>query len=204
MNSDTTNMEYEASLEQREELLLTREQDLEKQQRRIDNLLSEIVYLEWFRAQEARKLKHLSGLDLGDLDVDELQQLKSTIQKASERVQKALDRRKAEEAVAEGQNTFRCPIGLGLMRDPVVAADGHSYERKNIEAWFKSSQFEYHPVKSPMTNDQLNDTTLLPNHALKSVLQEAVDDKIASMRAGERAVSPPTEVDETVGTVRTC
>ena len=42
MNSDTTNMEYEASLEQREELLLTREQDLEKQQRRIDNLLSEI------------------------------------------------------------------------------------------------------------------------------------------------------------------
>jgi hypothetical protein len=90
------------------------------------------------------------------------------------------------------------------MRDPVVAADGHSYERKNIEAWFKSSQFEYHPVKSPMTNDQLNDTTLLPNHALKSVLQEAVDDKIASMRAGERAVSPPTEVDETVGTVRTC
>ena len=55
-----------------------------------------------------------------------------------------------------------------------------------------------------MTNIQLDDTKLIPNHALKSVIRDAVDNKIASMRARERAASPPAEVDESVGTVRTC
>jgi len=73
------------------------------------------------------------------------------------------------------------------MMDPVVAADGHTYERDKIEAWFASPQFADRPVKSPMTNIQLDNTTLIPNHALKCVIQDAVDDKIASMRARERA-----------------
>ena len=92
------------------------------------------------------------------------------------------DHRKAEEAVAEGQNTFRRPIGLGLMKDPVVAADGHTYERDKIEAWFASSEFSDLPVKSPKTNLLLEHTMLIPNHALQSVIQDAVDNKIASMR----------------------
>ena len=31
---------------------------------------------------------------------------------------------------------FFCPISLELMRDPVMAYDGHSYERAAIERWF--------------------------------------------------------------------
>jgi hypothetical protein len=146
----------------------------------------------------------LRGLHLEGLDVHELQQLNNTIQEASELVQQALERRKAEEAVAECQNTFRCPIGLGFMKDPVVAADGHTYERKQIEAWFASPQFSDLPVKSPKTNVPLEHTMLIPNHALKSVSLDAVDKTIASMRPRERAASPPAEVDESVGTVRTC
>jgi len=146
----------------------------------------------------------LRGLHLGDLDVDELQQLNSTIQEASRLVQQALERREAEEVVATGQNKFVCPIGIELLKDPVVAADGHTYERDKIEAWFASPQFAGRPVKSPMTNIQLDDTKLIPNHALKSVIRDAVDNKIASMRARERAASLPAEVDESVGTVRTC
>jgi hypothetical protein len=30
-----------------------------------------------------------------------------------------------------------CPIGQTIMNDPVVAADGHTYERKNILQWFQ-------------------------------------------------------------------
>ena len=101
----------------------------------------------------------------------------------------------AEEAVAEGQNTFRCPIGLGLMKDPVVAADGHTYERDKIEAWFASSEFSDLPVKSPKTNLLLEHTMLIPNHALQSVIQDAVDNKIASMRPRERSASPPDFID---------
>jgi len=152
--------------------------------------------------QNTRNPDH--GLHLRDLDVDKLEQLNNTIQEASKLVQQALKRRKAEEAVAEGQNTFRCPIGLRLMKDPVVAADGHTYEREQIEAWFASSEFSDLPVKSPKTNLLLEHTMLISNHALRSVIQDAVDKTIASMRPRERAASPPAKVDESVGTVRTC
>ena len=32
---------------------------------------------------------------------------------------------------------FLCPIGCSTMRDPVFLADGHSYERANIDAWIE-------------------------------------------------------------------
>jgi hypothetical protein len=30
---------------------------------------------------------------------------------------------------------YFCPISMEMMEDPVVAADGHSYERAEIEKW---------------------------------------------------------------------
>jgi SUMO ligase MMS21 Smc5/6 complex component len=30
-----------------------------------------------------------------------------------------------------------CPISFQLMTDPVVATDGHTYQRDAIEAWIK-------------------------------------------------------------------
>ena len=43
------------------------------------------------------------------------------------------------------------------MTDPVVAADGHTYERAAIEAWLKSHQ------TSPMTREPLAHKNLVPN-----------------------------------------
>jgi hypothetical protein len=43
---------------------------------------------------------------------------------------------------------FKCPIGRNIMRDPVIAADGHVYDRVNIINWFEISG----GTKSPMTN----------------------------------------------------
>ncbi len=37
-----------------------------------------------------------------------------------------------EAAVPDG---FECPLTMDLMADPVVAADGQSYERAAIERW---------------------------------------------------------------------
>mmetsp|Transcript_23170 Transcript_23170/g.39216 ORF Transcript_23170/g.39216 Transcript_23170/m.39216 type:complete len:472 (-) Transcript_23170:322-1737(-) len=70
---------------------------------------------------------------------------------------------------------FLCPITQEKMNDPVIAQDGHTYERKAIEAWFSTSSM------SPMTNAQLpnGNKTLLPNFNLKSQIssweQESVD-----------------------------
>jgi hypothetical protein len=61
-----------------------------------------------------------------------------------------------------------CPITSDVMVDPVVAADGYSYERQAIEEWFRRGGGGGQP-RSPTTNVVLSDTRLLPNHNLRSL-----------------------------------
>ena len=43
-----------------------------------------------------------------------------------------------------------CPISHVLMADPVIAADGYSYERSAIEAWFREVlALGLHPTPNP-------------------------------------------------------
>ena len=56
------------------------------------------------------------------------------------------------------------------MVDPVVAMDGHTYERSNIVNWFKSKK------TSPMTRAAMK-TNLVPNQAIKSQIMEYLDRK---------------------------
>ena len=64
---------------------------------------------------------------------------------------------------------YRCPITYQIMEDPVVALDGHSYERKAIEEWFNRC------TRSPMTNQVLVATTVMPNHTLKKLISTFVE-----------------------------
>jgi len=61
-------------------------------------------------------------------------------------------------------NAFLCPITHDIMRDPVVSADGHTYERSAIEHWLQRSR------KSPMTGQILRYSALYPNQALRNLL----------------------------------
>lgn len=61
-----------------------------------------------------------------------------------------------------------CPITNEIMQDPVVAADGHTYEREAIETWFRRRN------TSPMTN-QVIAPTLLPNFAVRSLIASLGD-----------------------------
>jgi len=62
-----------------------------------------------------------------------------------------------------------CPITLDVYVDPVVAADGNTYERKAIEEWFKKSG---EAPRSPMTNEPLPNTNLIPNHFVRSIIPD--------------------------------
>ncbi|ETV72048.1 hypothetical protein H257_12845 [Aphanomyces astaci] len=62
--------------------------------------------------------------------------------------------------------SFVCPISQEVMKDPVVACDGHSYEREDIERWFAQK------VTSPATNAPLPSSRLVPNHSLRFAIQE--------------------------------
>ena len=59
-----------------------------------------------------------------------------------------------------------CPITQMPMIDPLLAADGHSYERQSILRWLEQRQ------TSPVTGAPLGHTFLTPNHALRAVITE--------------------------------
>ncbi len=64
-------------------------------------------------------------------------------------------------------NEWLCPITLQVMRDPVIGADGHTYERDAIEAWLQQS------TTSPVTRQRLSSNQLTPNIALRSLIESA-------------------------------
>ncbi|XP_043716969.1 U-box domain-containing protein 33-like [Telopea speciosissima] len=62
---------------------------------------------------------------------------------------------------------FICPIFQEIMQDPHVAADGFTYEAEALRAWLDSGH-----DTSPMTNLKLSHLSLIPNHTLRSAIQE--------------------------------
>ena len=59
-----------------------------------------------------------------------------------------------------------CPITQEVLCQPVVAADGNTYERLAIEAWLQRSD------TSPLTNEPLSHKGLVPNMLVKAIIDE--------------------------------
>lgn len=57
---------------------------------------------------------------------------------------------------------FRCCITQDMMERPVITSDGHTYERTAIAKWLEEHN------TSPKTGQELPDTVLRPNHALRA------------------------------------
>ena len=66
---------------------------------------------------------------------------------------------------------FFCPISHEVMADPVITADGHSYERSCIAMWFALGN-----STSPVTNAALESRSLMPNHALRKAIESFLVD----------------------------
>uniref|UniRef100_A0A0A9CZ65 RING-type E3 ubiquitin transferase n=1 Tax=Arundo donax TaxID=35708 RepID=A0A0A9CZ65_ARUDO len=61
---------------------------------------------------------------------------------------------------------FICPILQEVMEDPYVAADGHTYEHRAINAWLKKHKI------SPVTKQKLPNLSIIPNHSLQVAIQQ--------------------------------
>lgn len=73
---------------------------------------------------------------------------------------------------------FCCPISRQLMWDPVVAQDGYTYERCNIERWLGTKP------QSPMTGSPLPTPAVLnPNQHVKSAIRSFKEDTVAEILA---------------------
>ena len=64
-------------------------------------------------------------------------------------------------------SNFKCPIAGVIMSDPVLCADGHSYDRPYIAKWFATGH-----TTSPKTGAVLPNLNLVPNHALRKAIEE--------------------------------
>lgn len=66
-------------------------------------------------------------------------------------------------SVPEG---YICPISQQIMEDPYIDTDGNSYERAAIMEWLLTRQ------QSPITRKPLRIENLVPNRALKTIIDE--------------------------------
>ena len=69
------------------------------------------------------------------------------------------------DSIESDVNEFNCPISMLKMVDPVIAMDGHTYERIYIETWFKKKS------TSPLTGLSI-DKHLVPNHTLRKLINK--------------------------------
>ena len=66
------------------------------------------------------------------------------------------------------RDEFTCPITRQLVRMPVIAADGHTYDRQAIETWLVTHN------TSPKDGSVLASKALVPNHNLKRLVDDLV------------------------------
>lgn len=88
-----------------------------------------------------------------------------------------LDAETKAEVESTCSQSFLCSITCEIMQQPVVAADGHTYERAAIERWLTRRDI------SPLTGEVLASKQLTPNHALRSIILECVEAKIKQRSA---------------------
>lgn len=91
---------------------------------------------------------------------------------------------------------YRCPISYLIMCDPVVTADGHTYERECIEKWFLAHN------TSPTTNRELPNRNLIPNFNLKKCISEFLSKNKKFEKSGDvykPSNNQNTEKEESLG-----
>ncbi|KAF5935243.1 hypothetical protein HYC85_026372 [Camellia sinensis] len=110
-------------------------------------------------AQVALKCSRLRCRERPDLETEVLPVLKKLVDIADASLS-------VERNSIHAPSHYFCPILQDVMDDPHIAPDGFTYELRAIKAWL-----ERHNV-SPVTKLRLQHTTLIPNHTLRSAIQE--------------------------------
>ena len=117
------------------------------------------------RVNRGTNLRRFPGFDVGgagagqdkvDADVERIEAEVDI--KRDEMVTKIFD---GNEDKVPGE--FCCPITYLLFVEPVIAPDGHTYEKSAIKNWMTRSD------KSPKTNLRM-DKTLTPNHHIRGMI----------------------------------
>ena len=82
---------------------------------------------------------------------------------------------------------FLCPITQSVMTDPVIGSDGITYERAAIQQWFSMGH-----TTSPVTRAPMTSQSLVPNYALKALIEEGGMTAQAAPTAPATTAAAPT------------
>jgi centrosomal protein CEP164 len=86
-----------------------------------------------------------------------------------------------------------CPITYHLFRQPVVAADGFTYEREAIAKWFIAEGRRGSVVRSPKTNLPMKSKALTENTALRILAEDMVSKARETFCAAQLHEQAPSE-----------
>jgi hypothetical protein len=97
------------------------------------------------------------------------------------------------------EDMLSCPISFDVMRDPVVAKDGFTYERQHIEDWIRRTGV------SPMTSEPLQVEDMIPNILIRQIIESSLlphlvvqDGKSGSATEGKKTPTKVTIIAATV------
>ncbi|KXZ55890.1 hypothetical protein GPECTOR_2g1441 [Gonium pectorale] len=116
------------------------------------------------------------GEDAMALQAFLLRELSPALAELQVEVQSAPGAQRTVQRAAGAPAAAAAPLaapGSELMEDPVVAADGHSYERDAISQWLAgAARSRGGRATSPMTGAGLPHTSLTPNYTLRSLIRD--------------------------------
>jgi len=99
--------------------------------------------------------------------------LAETTDGAGEHTADAVDTSEASNAAHEHDDEvpqeLTCPMTLEMMQDPVITADGQTYERKEIEEWLQTKN------TSPLTGEPLAHQLLVPNVLVRGMCRKFLE-----------------------------
>ncbi len=81
-----------------------------------------------------------------------------------------------------------CPITSAIMADPVIAEDGHTYERAALMSWLGKNS------TSPITREPIG-KMVIPNRGIKAAIEDYKERQAAQRAQALQAAKPPVDIE---------
>jgi len=127
--------------------------------------------VDWRKTREELERRNISGKSLRKfseltfecLDIHDFEVVQHLMSSINELKGKNVPLRTLK--VQEIPRDYLCPLTKKVMEDPVMAFDGHCYERKAIEEYLRSEK------RSPVTGKEADFAIVFPNHRLRGEIE---------------------------------
>lgn len=94
------------------------------------------------------------------------------------------------DTISSAPRSFYCPLTMEVMVDPVIDAEGNTYERSALMQWLS------HYGVSPVSRQPLHSNLVVPNFALRETIHEVMGAAWVKQRTEELQLAQPEEMED--------